>query len=147
MNDLFEYTKNRLFEKKDELVNDEDLFRSEIREIMQEIILPGLIKTDFFNNNVFQGGTALRMVHGLKRYSEDFDFNMKENKSEEFSWKIYGEKIKESGNILGVDFSYKESKDKFGNMIMRIKSDSLLEMLHDKKIVPYEFTEPGNRKK
>jgi len=147
MNELFEYTKNRLLLKKDELSNNEDLFRSEIREIMQEVILLGLIKTDFFDNNVFQGGTALRMLYGLKRYSEDFDFTMKENKIEEFSWKPYGDKLVEYGKDFGIDFLPKENKDKFGNKIMRIKSDSLLTMIHDEKIVPYEFTEPGNRKK
>jgi len=147
MNDLFEYTKNRLLLKKNELFDNEDLFRNEIREIMQEVLLTGLIETNFFDNNVFQGGTALRILYGLKRYSDDFDFTMKENKIEEFSWKIYSDKLIEYGKKFGIDFQSKESRDKFGNKIMRIRSDSLLVMIHDEKIVPYEFTEPGNRKK
>jgi predicted nucleotidyltransferase component of viral defense system len=38
-----------------------------------------LLKINIFDNNVFQGGTALRILYGLKRYSKDLDFTMKEN--------------------------------------------------------------------
>jgi len=130
MKDLFEYTKNRLINN-DEFQKDPDLFRSEIREIMQEIILPGLAETKFFDNNAFQGGTAIRMLYGLKRYSEDFDFTMKENKIKEFSWKPFADHIIEYGKKYGVDFNYTEDHDKFGN----------------KNIIPVAFTKKGNRKK
>jgi len=146
MKDLFEYTKNRLINN-DEFQKYPDLFRSEIREIMQEIILPGLAETNFFDNNAFQGGTAIRMLYGLKRYSEDLDFTMKKNKINEFSWKPFADHIIEYGKKYGVDFKYTEDHDKFGNKIIRIRSDSLLDMVHNKKIVPVAFTKKGNRKK
>jgi predicted nucleotidyltransferase component of viral defense system len=110
---------------------------------MQEIILPGLAETNFFDNNVFLGGTALRMLYGLKRYSEDLDFTMKYNKINEFSWKPFIDNLFKYGNKYGMDFTSKEENDKFGNKILRIRSDSLLEMIHDKGIVPFEFTEKG----
>jgi predicted nucleotidyltransferase component of viral defense system len=45
-----------------------------LREITQEIVLAGLARTDFFKHASFQGGTCLRIFHGLDRFSEDLDF-------------------------------------------------------------------------
>ena len=45
-----------------------------LREITQEIVLAGLARTDFFRQAGFQGGTCLRVFHGLDRFSEDLDF-------------------------------------------------------------------------
>jgi len=146
MMDLFEYTKNRIKDN-EEIKNNKKLFYCEIREIMQEFILPCLVTNNFFDNNVFHGGTSLRILHGLKRYSEDLDFTMKENKISDFTWQPYINKIKSYGEKLGIKFDFKESKDKFGNVILRIKSDSILEMLDGKNIVPDEFTNKNNRKK
>lgn len=42
-----------------------------VKEIIQEIILYGLSTTDFFDQALFQGGTALRILYGLQRFSED----------------------------------------------------------------------------
>lgn len=47
-----------------------------LKEVMQEIILYSLSKTDFFNHAAFYGGTALRIFHGLNRFSEDMDFSL-----------------------------------------------------------------------
>ena len=46
-----------------------------LKEIYQEIALAGLARSDFFKLAAFQGGTALRIVHQLKRFSEDLDFD------------------------------------------------------------------------
>ena len=143
---LLEYLIKRI-ENNKELKNNEELFICEIREIMQEIIMPVLSKSDFFKDNVFLGGTAFRMVHDLKRYSEDFDFTMKDNKIKTFSWKTYADEIVKNGKNMGIDYFYKEEEDKFGNKILRIRSDSILAMLDGKGIVPDEFTNKGNRKK
>ena len=48
-----------------------------LREISQEIILAGLGRTDFFGKAAFQGGTCLRIFHGLNRFSEDLDFALR----------------------------------------------------------------------
>lgn len=45
-----------------------------LREITQEIVLAALGRTDFFLKAAFQGGTCLRIFHGLNRFSEDLDF-------------------------------------------------------------------------
>ena len=47
-----------------------------LREIMQEITLAGLSRTDFFEKAAFYGGTALRIFYNLDRFSEDLDFSL-----------------------------------------------------------------------
>jgi len=47
-----------------------------LREIMQEIALLGLWRSKFFENSAFYGGTALRILYGLDRFSEDLDFSL-----------------------------------------------------------------------
>ena len=49
-----------------------------IKEILQEIILCGLSRSNFFNKAAFYGGTALRIFYGLNRFSEDLDFALVE---------------------------------------------------------------------
>lgn len=49
-----------------------------LREITQEVILAALSRSGFFRQALFQGGTCLRIFHGLNRFSEDLDFILKE---------------------------------------------------------------------
>lgn len=49
-----------------------------LREILQEIALLGLWRMKFFEKTAFYGGTALRILYGLDRYSEDLDFSLLE---------------------------------------------------------------------
>jgi predicted nucleotidyltransferase component of viral defense system len=48
-----------------------------IKEVVQEIVLCGLSRADFFKTAAFYGGAALRIFHGLDRFSEDLDFSLK----------------------------------------------------------------------
>ena len=48
---------------------------SALREILQEVALLGLWRVKFFEHAAFYGGTALRILYGLDRYSEDLDFS------------------------------------------------------------------------
>ena len=52
--------------------------KNAMKEIIQEIILCSLSRTDFFKHAAFYGGTALRIFYGLDRFSEDLDFSLKE---------------------------------------------------------------------
>jgi predicted nucleotidyltransferase component of viral defense system len=85
-----------------------------MREIMQEIALAALSRTDFFKKAAFYGGTALRIFHGLDRYSEDLDFSLLETDTA-FSLEPYFSAIKEEFESLGLRIQIRE-KDK------RIKS-------------------------
>lgn len=53
----------------------EDSLRA-LREVMQEIALLGLWRSKFFEKAAFYGGTALRVLYGLDRFSEDLDFSL-----------------------------------------------------------------------
>lgn len=47
-----------------------------LREILQELALLGLWRAKFFDKAAFYGGTALRTLYGLDRFSEDLDFSL-----------------------------------------------------------------------
>lgn len=53
-----------------------DEYLRALREIMQEIALLGLWRSKFFEHAAFYGGTALRILYGLDRFSEDLDFSL-----------------------------------------------------------------------
>ncbi len=47
-----------------------------IHEVIQEIALIGFSRGKFFDVASFYGGTALRILYGLDRFSEDLDFSL-----------------------------------------------------------------------
>ncbi|MGI6394705.1 MAG: nucleotidyl transferase AbiEii/AbiGii toxin family protein [bacterium] len=55
-----------------------DDFENALKEIIQEIALLGLWRAKFFEKAAFYGGTALRLLYGLDRFSEDIDFSLLE---------------------------------------------------------------------
>jgi hypothetical protein len=57
------------------IVTTEDPLRA-LRETAQRIALLGLWRGKMFEHAAFYGGTALRLVHGLPRFSEDLDFSL-----------------------------------------------------------------------
>ncbi len=59
-----------------------------IREITQEVALAGLARAGFFKAAVFEGGTALRILYGLNRFSEDLDFSVRDPNTK-FDWTLY----------------------------------------------------------
>jgi predicted nucleotidyltransferase component of viral defense system len=54
---------------------DED-YEYSLREIVQHLALLGLWRAKFYEYGAFYGGTALRIFHGLQRFSEDIDFSL-----------------------------------------------------------------------
>ncbi|MDP2388123.1 MAG: nucleotidyl transferase AbiEii/AbiGii toxin family protein [Bacteroidota bacterium] len=83
---------------------------SALREIMQEIALAGLSRTDFFDKAAFYGGTALRIFYGLDRFSEDLDFSLLES-NPDFSLEPYFPYIIAEFEAVGIKVSIRE-KDK-----------------------------------
>lgn len=86
--------------------NEEEILAA-LREIMQEITLAGLSRTDFFEKAAFYGGTALRIFYGLDRYSEDLDFSLLKPDSN-FSIEPYFKAILDEFKSLGLTVSIKE---------------------------------------
>ena len=72
-----------------------------IKEIMQEIALYGLWRAGFFEVAAFQGGTSLRILHGLPRFSEDLDF-MLQAPDLGFDWSGYLTKLLECFEEYGL---------------------------------------------
>ena len=50
-----------------------------VREYLQHVILRILYEQKVLKDWVFHGGTALRIIHGLNRFSEDLDFHIKKS--------------------------------------------------------------------
>jgi predicted nucleotidyltransferase component of viral defense system len=82
-----------------EIRSGEDSLRA-LREIMQEIALLGLWRSKFFENAAFYGGTALRVLYGLDRFSEDLDFSLLE-KRKDFDLADYSEALKRELSSFG----------------------------------------------
>lgn len=51
-------------------------YENALKEIMQQIALLGLWRAKFFEHAAFYGGTALRVLYHLDRFSEDLDFSL-----------------------------------------------------------------------
>jgi len=84
-----------------------------LKEIYQEIALAGLARSDFFKSAAFQGGTALRIVHQLKRFSEDLDFVLLAPQ-EVFNWHAYLNAVQLEFNSFGVDLEIKNRSEAKG---------------------------------
>ncbi len=80
-----------------------------LREIMQEIALAGLQRGGFFAKAAFYGGTALRILHGLPRFSEDLDFSLLAP-DPQFELGGYLEAVVEEFNALGVKVTLEEKR-------------------------------------
>ncbi len=108
---------------------------SALKEIYQEIALAGLARSDFFKLAAFQGGTALRIVHQLKRFSEDLDFILLKP-SDSFQWQSYLKAIEIEFNSFGVNLEIKERADAKGAIKTAfLKEDSfakILELTYDR---------------
>lgn len=81
-----------------------------IKEVLQEVVLAGLSKTDFFSHAAFYGGTALRLFYGMDRFSEDLDFSLLLT-DESFEIDKYFKPISDIVNSLGLNFEVSR-KDK-----------------------------------
>ena len=67
--------------------------RNIAREYLQARILENLQKMGAFVPLAFQGGTALRFLYGLRRFSEDLDFSL-ENGKNAFDFEYYLQGLK-----------------------------------------------------
>jgi len=71
------------------------------KEILQEVALYALWRAKFFDIALFQGGTSLRILHGLPRFSEDLDF-MLAKPDPAFEWAPYLNSLLETFQEFGV---------------------------------------------
>jgi len=100
------------------------------KEILQEIALYGLWCAGFFQVAAFQGGTSLRILHGMMRFSEDLDFILKEP-DVDFSWPVYLSRMIDCFEKFGLK-SEILSKGKMDQRIKKalIKDNSIAQQLN-----------------
>lgn len=95
-----------------------------LKEIAQEIALMALSRAGFFKHAAFQGGTCLRILYQLPRFSEDLDFILlKPNPN--FDWEPYVTKMDEEFKPYGYELSI-TNKSKLNKAVKTafLKADS-----------------------
>jgi len=108
-----------------------------LREIMQEVALAGLERSGFFTRAAFYGGTALRIFHGLNRFSEDLDFSLLEPDSA-FDIMSYLQPVITEFAAMGMEVSISQKKKSAITSINSafLKPDTLWSELELEKLVP-----------
>jgi len=108
-----------------------------LREMMQEIALAGLQRSGFFEKAAFYGGTALRIFHGLNRFSEDLDFSLLEV-NPDFPLGKYLDVVRVEFESLGMKVSIREKQKTNPNNIESafLKSETIWKELVLEEIIP-----------
>ena len=75
-------------------------------EVMQKIALAGLARGGFFEKAAFYGGTCLRLLHNMRRFSEDMDFSLLEP-NRNFRFEDYFPAVVEEFKLAGKDVEIK----------------------------------------
>ncbi len=105
-------------------------YENALKEIIQEIALLGLWRSKFFEKAAFYGGSALRILHGLNRFSEDLDFSLLV-KDDNFSSHTYYSAVKDELESFGfsvlVETKVKSIESNIDSAF--IKADTLKNML------------------
>lgn len=83
--------------------------KNAMKEAMQEIVLCGLSRGGFFKEAAFYGGTALRIFHGLDRFSENLDFSLISS-NENFDLKEYFPVLEKEVKAYGLNVTISEKK-------------------------------------
>lgn len=88
-------------------ISSENEILNALKEIFQEITLLGLYRGNFFSEVAFYGGTSLRILYGLNRFSEDLDFSLIE-KNQSFNIEDYFKYIINEFDALGVSIELRK---------------------------------------
>jgi predicted nucleotidyltransferase component of viral defense system len=94
-----------------------------IKEVYQEIALSGLARSGFFKHAAFQGGTCLRIVYKLNRFSEDLDFCLL-HPDLSFTWKPFLKAVKEEFDGFGIDLEVSSTTKEHAAVKQALLKDS-----------------------
>lgn len=105
-------------------------YRQALREILQEIALLGLWRSKFFESAAFYGGTALRILYGLDRFSEDLDFSLL-SPDEGFDLTKYLTGLEKEVNAFGFDVNVEQRRKAVGGAVQSafMKADTAKQLL------------------
>jgi len=90
-------------------MNDEDKI-NRMREFLQILVLKIMYDKGYFNNLAFVGGTALRILFNLRRFSEDLDFSVI-NKSN-YSFQEINSQVERELKLNGLNVEAKAKEEK-----------------------------------
>lgn len=101
-----------------------------LREIVQEIALFGLWRSKFFDKAAFYGGTALRLLYGLDRFSEDLDFSLLAP-TPTFEISRYGDALQAELAAFGFDVRFETRAEPTERAVQSafLKTDTLQQLL------------------
>lgn len=100
-----------------------------LKEIIQEIVLSGLSRGNFFNEAAFYGGTALRIFYNLDRFSEDLDFALLEP-NKDFDISKYFNYIEKELKAYGINLNITTKEKSFdSNITSAFLKDDTLELI------------------
>lgn len=120
-------------------------YENALKEIIQEIVLLGLWRGKFFEHAAFYGGTALRILYNLNRFSEDIDFTLLK-RNQGFSLKSYLTAIKDELESYGFKVDVDKKVKSFSSPIESafVKANTLHHLL---QIDPGLKTHPDSKLK
>lgn len=81
-----------------------------VREFLQIAVLKIIYDKGYFNNLAFIGGTALRFLFNLKRFSEDLDFSL--IKKKDYNFLKVNSQIEHDLNLYGLQVETKINQDR-----------------------------------
>lgn len=84
---------------------------NKVREYIQSYLLYIIYKKKIFQNLVFTGGTALRFVHKIRRFSEDIDFSLS-SKAQGYDFDEMVKEIQHEFTLAGYDIDIKHSTER-----------------------------------
>jgi hypothetical protein len=107
-----------------------DDYVNALREILQELALLGLWRGKFFEHAAFYGGTALRVLYGSERYSEDLAFSLL-RPSATFTLGAFGDALLREIRSFGfeVDFQPREKPARSGIASAFLKANTYQQLL------------------
>lgn len=90
-----------------------------LREFLQILILKIIGDTGYFRNLSFVGGTALRILYDLRRFSEDLDFSLFEKSHYDFQQ--LGDRLQQQMRNYGLEADFKmQQKNAVQNIEIRV---------------------------
>ncbi len=100
-----------------------------LQELMQHYVLSSLSRAGLFAEAMFHGGTCLRIVCGLNRFSEDLDFLLK-HPDPGFRWQGYLESVRKDCAQEGIPFEVQD-KSRAETAVQKafLKTDSIGKVL------------------
>ena len=113
-----------------------------LKEIIQEIVLSGLSRGNFFNEAALYGGTALRIFYNLDRFSEDLDFALLES-NKDFEISKYFNYIEKELKAYGINLNITAKQKSIDSNITSafLKGDTLeliLKFFHSEEEHKYD---------